>query len=109
MIDVAGKPKMRLVEKRNLELAKMAERLKYLEKIQDEFVSSESSFYELTEMLLEKELKFSALDMSALSVLILDNVDSLRKEKDKKSVTREESSPNVVSNIPIEDTYSVGI
>lgn len=108
MIDVAGKSKIRLVEKRKLELAKMAERLKYLEAIQNEFVSSESSFYELTEMLLEREIKFSALDMLALSVLIIDNVDSLRKAKDKKSISKELAN-DIVSDIPTDDTYSVGI
>lgn len=108
MIYLAGKPKMRLVEKRNLELAKMTERLKYLEKIQDEFVSSESSFYELTEMLLEKEIKFSSLDISALSFLIFDNVDSLRK-RSRKAASKEEPNIDSISDSPAEDTYSVGL
>ena len=60
---MAGKSKMRLVDKRNMELAKMADRLKYLRGIQDEFVASESLFYELTETLLESEIKFDVVPL----------------------------------------------
>lgn len=106
---MAGKPKMRLVDKRNMELAKMADRLKYLQGIQDEFVASESLFYELTETLLENEIKFSTLDISALSRLILDNIDSLRKKRTKKTVSKEESDISLDAPSPVEDTYSVGL
>ena len=104
---MAGKPKMRLVDKRNMELAKMAERLKYLQGIQDEFVASESLLYELTETVLENEIKFSTLDISALSRLILDNIDSLRKERTKKNISKEGSDAS--PDAPAEDTYSVGL
>lgn len=104
---MAGKPKMRLVDKRNMELAKMADRFKYLQGIQDEFVASESLFYELTEALLESEIKFSTLDISALSGLILDNIDSLRKKRTKRTVSKEGSDTS--SDAPVEDTYSVGL
>lgn len=106
---MAGKPKMRLVDKRNMELAKMAEQLKYLRGIQDEFVVSESSFYKLTEALLENEIKFSKLDISALSRLILDNIDSLQKKKTKKTVSKEESDISPDAPSPVEDIYSVGL
>lgn len=106
---MAGKSKMRLVDKRNMELAKMADRLKYLRGIQDEFVASESLFYELTETLLESEIKFSTLDISALSRLILDNIDSLRKKRTKKTVSKEESDMSPDAPSPVEDTYSVGL